>query len=80
MDYFKRANELKSETIEIRRHIHENAETGLNVENTASFVSEKLKSYGIEPKKCGHGVTATIGKETPVIMLRADMDACRLRK
>lgn len=75
MDYFKRANELKSETIEIRRHIHENAETGLNVENTARYVSEKLKSYGIEPKKCGHGVTATIGKGTPVIMLRADMDA-----
>lgn len=75
MDYFKRANELKSETIEIRRHIHENAETGLNVDNTAKYVSEKLTSYGIEPKKCGHGVTATIGQGTPVIMLRADMDA-----
>ena len=27
------------------------------------------------PQLCGHGVTATIGKGKPVILLRADMDA-----
>lgn len=75
MDYFKRANELKSETVAIRRHIHENAETGLNTKNTAEFIYNKLLSYGIEPKHCGHGVAATIGNGKPVILLRADMDA-----
>ncbi len=75
MDYFKRANELKSETVAVRRHIHENAETGLNTQNTAEFIFDKLVSYGIEPKHCGHGVTAVIGNGKPVILLRADMDA-----
>ena len=75
MDYYKRANELKEDTIEIRRYLHKNAEVGLDLPNTVEYVMKQLKEYGIQPQLCGHGVTATIGKGKPVILLRADMDA-----
>lgn len=75
MNYFERAKELMKETIENRRHIHTNAEVGLSLPKTQAFVMEKLKEYGLEPKVCGHGVTAILGKGGKVILLRADMDA-----
>lgn len=75
MDYYKRAVELKDETIQNRRYIHTNAEVGLDLPKTKAYVIEKLKEYGIEPKECGHGVTATIGTGGKVFLLRADMDA-----
>ena len=53
MDFYKRAVELKDETIKNRRYIHEHAETGLDIPVTKAFVIEKLKEYGIEPKECG---------------------------
>ena len=75
MDFLKRAQELKDETTQNRRHIHQNAEVGLNLPNTKAFVMEKLREYGLEPKECGHGVTATLGKPGKTLLLRADMDA-----
>ncbi len=75
MDYYQRACELKAETVANRRHIHTNAEVGLDTPKTRAFVMEKLAEYGLEPRECGHGVTATLGSGSPVILLRADMDA-----
>ena len=75
MNYYERALELKDETIANRRHIHKNAETGLDLPKTKAYVMEKLTEYGLEPKDCGYGVTATLGKEGKVLLLRADMDA-----
>ena len=75
MDFYKRALELKEETIKHRRYIHEHAEAGLYLPKTKAYVTETLKSFGIEPKACGEGVTATLGKEGKVLLLRADMDA-----
>lgn len=75
MNYYERALELKDETIANRRHIHENAETGLDLPKTKAYVMEKLTEYGLEPKDCGYGVTATLGKGGKVLLLRADMDA-----
>ena len=76
MDFYKRAVELKDETIKNRRYIHEHAETGLDIPVTKTFVIEKLKEYGIEPKECGYGITAVLGKGGgKVLLLRADMDA-----
>lgn len=75
LDYYKRALELKDETIKNRRHLHEHAEIGLNLPQTVSYIMEQLRSYGIEPQECGHGITACIGSGTPVILLRSDMDA-----
>ena len=75
MNYYERALELKDETITNRRHIHKNAETGLDLPKTKAYVMEKLTEYGLEPKDCGYGVTATLGKGGKVLLLRADMDA-----
>ena len=75
MNYYERALELNDETIANRRHIHKNAETGLDLPKTKAYVMEKLTEYGLEPKDCGYGVTATLGKGGKVLLLRADMDA-----
>ena len=75
MNYYERALELKDETIANRRHIHKNAETGLDLPKTQAYVMKKLTEYGLEPKDCGYGVTATLGKGGKVLLLRADMDA-----
>ncbi|MCI5516265.1 MAG: M20 family metallopeptidase [Roseburia porci] len=75
MDFYKRAVELKEETIENRRYIHKNAETGLKLPKTKAFVMDRLKKYGLEPEECGDGVTAMLGKGGKVLLLRADMDA-----
>lgn len=75
MDFYIRALELKDETIANRRHIHENAETGLNLPKTVSFVKQKLEECGIEAMPCGKGLTFTLGKGGKCILLRADMDA-----
>ena len=75
MDFYKEANKIKGEIIENRRYFHKNAEVGLEMPLTQEFVMKKLTEYGLSPKKCGHGVTALIGSGSPVLLLRADMDA-----
>ena len=75
MSYYDRALELKDELIENRRYLHTNAEVGLVLPRTRAYIESKLKEYGIEPKRCGEGVTALIGNGGKVLLLRADMDA-----
>lgn len=75
MDFYKRALELNDSTVENRRYFHTNAEVGLHMPKAQKYVMDKLKEYGIEPKECGNGVTATIGAGGKVLLLRADMDA-----
>ena len=38
MDFYKRALELKDETVADRRYIHQNAETGLELPKTKAYV------------------------------------------
>ena len=75
MSYYDRALEMKDELIANRRYLHENAEVGLTLPKTRAYVEEKLREYGIEPQRCGEGVTGLIGKGGKVLLLRADMDA-----
>ena len=75
MNYYERALELREETVAHRRYLHTNAEVGLVMPKAKAYVMEKLTAYGLEPKECGHGVTATVGKGGKCILLRADMDA-----
>ncbi|MGM9588663.1 MAG: M20 family metallopeptidase, partial [Faecousia sp.] len=75
MNYYERAQALKEETVANRRYLHYNAEVGLNMPKAQAYVMEKLAQFGLEPKACGQGVTATIGKPGKCILLRADMDA-----
>ncbi|MGN0490561.1 M20 family metallopeptidase [Ruminococcus sp.] len=75
MDFYKRALELNDETIAHRRFFHKNAETGLNMPIAVEYVMKKLSEFGLNPQKCGYGVTALLGKGEKTLLLRADMDA-----
>lgn len=75
MNFYEKALEYREETIAHRRWFHQNAETGLHMPKGQAYVLETLKNYGIDGRKCGQGVTATLGKPGKCILLRADMDA-----
>jgi len=75
MTFYDRALEEKQQTIAHRRWLHENAEAGLDLPKTRAYVMKTLRDYGLEPRECGYGVTATLGKGGKCILLRADMDA-----
>jgi amidohydrolase len=76
MDFYKRALELREETVAHRRWLHSHAEVGLDMPKAQAYVMEQLKSCGLEPRPCGHGVTAELGREGGrTLLLRADMDA-----
>ena len=47
MDFYKRALELKDETVADRRYIHQNAE--IFEPKTKAYVMDKLKEYGLDP-------------------------------
>ena len=73
-------NEVTPDIIAMRRHIHENPELSGEEVNTAAFMAEKLRSFGVEVTEHVAGTTAVLGylkggKPGPVIALRADMDA-----
>lgn len=75
MDYTARAQALFDETVAHRRYFHTNAEVGLDTPRAVEYVMEKLRDYGLEPERCGHGVTASVGSGGKTLLLRADMDA-----
>lgn len=75
VDDCKRAQELREETVSHRRYFHTNAEVGLETPKAVAYIMEHLKAYGLSPKPCGHGVTASLGAGGKTLLLRADMDA-----
>lgn len=75
MNFLERANELFDEMVECRRHIHRNAECGMELPLTVEYVSEKLRSYGYEPKPVAGGIVCTVGSGERTMLLRGDMDA-----
>ncbi|MDM9627245.1 M20 aminoacylase family protein [Rhizobium sp. S152] len=84
MPILNRAAELQDEVTEWRRHIHERPELLFAVENTAAFVAEKLKEFGVDEIVTGIGRTGVVGvirgkgEGSRAIGLRADMDALPL--
>jgi amidohydrolase len=67
------------EMVRWRRHLHQNPELSFQEKQTAAFVAEHLRSWGIEvrTKVGGHGVVGFLqgGHPGPTVALRADMDA-----
>ncbi len=65
--------------LEWRRYLHQHPELGNREVETAKFVADKLRSFGLEPRTgvAKTGVVAVIegGRPGPVVALRADMDA-----
>ena len=72
------AQAMQNELVNWRRTLHQNAEIGLELPTTVSFVKEKLKEMGYEPKTVGgSGIVALAGgkKSGKCFLIRADMDA-----
>lgn len=84
MNLLELVKNIESELIEIRRHLHRNPELSYEEYETAKFIQDKLRSYGI-PFKSGIAGTGILGiikgkDEGGVVALRADMDALPIQE
>jgi len=86
MPIVNRAAELQGEVTEWRRQLHRNPELLFDVNETAAFVSDKLREFGCDEVVTGLGRTGVVGiirgsrGAGPCIGLRADMDALPLQE
>lgn len=73
------SREYANEVISFRRHLHAHPELSYQEENTATFITEKLISFGLTPTRMAStGVVTLIEGKNPTkktIALRADIDA-----
>ncbi len=73
--------EMHSDITAWRRHLHAHPELMFDVHETAKFVEDKLRSFGVDEITTGIGKTGVVGvikgrgNSDRVIGLRADMDA-----
>jgi metal-dependent amidase/aminoacylase/carboxypeptidase family protein len=73
--------ELLPEITEWRQHLHRNPEILYEVQQTAAFVADKLRGFGVDEVVEGIGQTGVVGvirgkgAGTKTVGLRADMDA-----
>jgi len=74
-----KVDEQFSEVQNWRRHLHRHPELSFEEKNTALFIAEKLRSFGLSVKTQigGHGIVAELEGKEPgkTIALRADFDA-----
>jgi len=68
-----------------RRHLHANPELSYQEFNTAKFVADKLRSFGLKPQEgiAKTGVVVLIEGRNPskkIVALRADMDALPIQE
>jgi amidohydrolase len=80
----KLSTAVEPELIEWRRHLHQNPELSNREVETAKYVAERLRSFGLEPQAgvAKTGVVAVLkgGRPGPMVALRADMDALPVRE
>lgn len=75
-----------SNTVAMRRYLHQHPEPSFEEKETAAFIVEQLKSYGITNIKenigNGYGILAKIegANPGPTIAFRADFDALRIQE
>lgn len=79
------SSEFKDEVITIRRHLHQHPELSFRENETAQYIAEKLKEFGVEHEIgiVKTGIVATIKGKNPehkVIALRADIDALPIQE
>ena len=80
----KLAAAVEPELIQWRRHLHQHPELSNREVETAKYVVERLRSFGLEPRT-GIGKTGVVallegGRPGPVVALRADMDGLPVRE
>jgi len=80
----KLAAAIEPEMLEWRRYLHQRPELSNRETETAKYVADRLKSFGLEPKTgvARTGVVALLkgGRPGPVVALRADMDGLPVRE
>ena len=77
------AEALRAQILAERRWLHENADTGFDLNNTHAFGKQELADMGYQPVDCGRaGIVALAGGKKPgkVFLLRADMDALPIQE
>ncbi|RED13334.1 M20 aminoacylase family protein [Pontivivens insulae] len=86
MPIINRIAEFHEDMKEWRQYLHAHPELGYDVEETAAYVVDKLKSFGITQIEEGVGRTGVVaviegqGGDGPTIGLRADMDALPIQE
>lgn len=83
MDVLKEVKSIENEIIKWRRYLHENPETGFDLDNTCDYVAKRLEEFGISYHRKFKG--AVIGYINPdhkgkIIAIRADMDALPIQE
>ena len=78
----KHAHALTEEIIEWRRDFHMHPEIGFDVQRTAGIVADELEKLGYRVRRgVGKtGVVADMGEGSPLVAIRADMDALPLQE
>jgi amidohydrolase len=80
----KLIRDAEPQLLEWRRHLHQHPELSNREVETAKYVTERLRSFGLEPQTgvARHGVVAVLkgGLPGPVVALRADMDGLPVRE
>lgn len=75
---------VEPDLIAWRRYLHEHPELSNREFETAKYIVERLRSFGLEPKtgvaKTGVVALLTGGRPGPVVALRADMDGLPVRE
>jgi amidohydrolase len=77
-DLETRIKGIEQEMLTWRRHLHQHPELSNRETETAKYLAERLRSFGLEPRTgvAGHGVVTILkgGQPGPMVALRADMD------
>ncbi|MEM7302889.1 MAG: amidohydrolase [Pseudomonadota bacterium] len=78
-------DELVDNMRQWRRHLHQNPEFGFEETDTARFVVERLREFGIEDIETGVGgtgvvATLSLGEGEYTVALRADMDCLQIHE
>jgi amidohydrolase len=83
-DIDKLTTAVEPEMIAWRRHLHQHPELSNREVETAKYIVERLRSFGLEPQAgiARTGVVALLkgGRPGPVVALRADMDGLPVRE
>ena len=83
-DIDRRAAAVEQEMLTWRRHLHQHPELSNREVETARYIAERLRSFGLEPQTgiAGQGVVATLrgAQAGAVVALRADMDGLPVKE
>ncbi len=78
---FRAIDEILSDVISFRRHLHQFPELSFNEEKTSQFISNILQTNNIIHRRiCNTGILAEIGTKKPSFVLRADIDALPIQE